>query len=175
MNRFALVLVILLALVVPAGASADSSLDSLASSLAGQPVTVECDDAALMDGASGYVWTLTSDNEPPWFESTIHLAGEYCGWIHYAQVYAGSRGRVRRFASALDNPYWIGSSLLLLQHEALHIRLQSTDEGVVECAAIRNVWNVARRFGFGRRLLRDVYQGARDAHASQHGSYASVC
>ena len=57
MNRFALVLVILLALAVPTRASADAALNELASSLAGQPVTVECADAARMDGASAFVWT----------------------------------------------------------------------------------------------------------------------
>ena len=177
MNRFALVLVTLLAslVVAPTGASADVQLDELASSLAGTPVTVQCLDWNEMAGAPGFVWTWEDDAGGIIVDPTIYLAGEYCGWIHYAQIYAGSQGRLRHWAIAMDNFYWIGGSLLLLQHEALHIRMKSGDEGLVECAAIRNVWNLTRRFGFDQKLLHDVYQGALDQHASQHAPYRAVC
>ena len=173
MRRLLSALIVALTLATPA--AADANLDVLASHLAGQPVTVSCEDPGGMDGAAGYVWVSSTNDAPDVFDSVIHLDGYLCGWIRVAVRYYVTGPRVQRWAVAMDNPYFIGGALLVLQHEALHVRMQSKDEGVVECAAARNVWNLVHSFAFPRRLEHDVYQGALDLHEAEQGAYRGVC
>ena len=67
-------LVYLLVLAFPAGASADQRLDDLASRLAGTPVTVSCQGNAFMDGSDGFVWG-SSDDDVITMDTTIYLRG----------------------------------------------------------------------------------------------------
>lgn len=147
--------------------AASPALDGLASQMVGHSVTVECfpdesPDARL--GLVGFVWP----DDP----STVHVIGSYCGALE-SQL-RGSRV-ARRYLSVEDHATDFGAALATLLHESLHLRLQSDDEGQVECAAYRNVWPYLAAFHLSPRANRAVWAGIVWDHRGLPADYLTVC
>ena len=142
-----------LALLAPT-ASANTALDNLAADLVGQPTAVRCDPI----DASGLRAGDTQLDE------------------HWVRLYGYCPALVRSFRGDYSKWRDLGTAALVLTHEAVHQRLQSADEGLVECTAVRNVWRTVRLLHLPPRVERLVYAAALDSHARIHDPrYRAVC
>lgn len=125
-----------------------STLESYASQIAGSPTTIACDSD---DARGGYVR----------FDGVIHLQPWIC--------------------TALANPTTsqqdVAFAMLALQHEATHILLNSSDEGLVECTAFLNRWQLVRLFKLPAWQARWLMAGEVLAHRDgwRPPAYRSVC
>ena len=146
-----------------------------AASLAGLPVPrvpcptpapgVECIAESNLNGHA------TTPSGTGW-DDTIWLAGDRYGAVRDALA-PGKTPRYLRWARS----HWqlVGAAFLTLEHEAMHVRLDSTDEGVVECAAIRNVWQAIRLAHLPGSLAAMVLYGAQVEHDHEAGTYRAGC
>lgn len=160
-------LVLLLVIVFgPAACAKAATLDELATMIAGTPVTVSCDLPENGDAAGEVVFV----NGSP--EHVIHLIAWECASL----ARAGDRRYVRSFEGGLD----LGESIENLTHEATHIALASTDEGLVECTAYRNTWHSLHLLPLTSRAVRQIWWAAGYRHYSfpttgVNAIYRSVC
>lgn len=115
-----LTLILALALVFSGAAHATipaKELPRAANRAAGGPATLVCKTAKWWNantppGALAFTRPGTPDRH-------IYLSPTVCGWIRYA-----------------NDPSTAGHALLILTHEAMHLRFQSGDEGLTECRAL---------------------------------------
>lgn len=112
---------------------APAPIVAIATALVGSPTQVECIPARTMDGDSGRVYFR--DAVP---DHLISLDTGVCERLSHPLL----------GIDALD--------YLVLEHEALHIALATTDECLVEQAALANIWQTVRRFRLPARLARFV-------------------
>ena len=162
------------------GALEVPEISALASSIAGAPVTAICapEDPAM----DGWTYAYEDPNGRVVVEPVVYLSGEHCGaldkLIHWRE---NTRWLGRRKHAKLDvwgvsdHLYNASVAIIALVHESMHVRLQSLDEGVVECVAIRNTWPVITRLGLPRWAQSELLLGAQDNHDQLAASYRTVC
>lgn len=137
------------------GTANATTLDSLASEMTGQPTTVQCvGENGDWDGL-----VMFSDwNAIP----IIYMVNPYC----------------RVLNSVLNKPVaedWInnpdgwyaadaGWAFHTLVHEVLHIRMNSYDEGEVECNVLYNAWSFIGLLGLDWKARNRTYREAIKAH-----------
>jgi hypothetical protein len=143
-------------------------LTALASNLSERTVTVTCAGSGRMDGEThadslngGASWN---------FDATMRLNRNLC------QALSGllaSPPRVDRDA---------GQAVLVVTHEATHIRLHSVDEGVTECSAVRSLPYTLDLMALSSEDAQRVLANARATHERQPmtldgkpNPYRSVC
>jgi hypothetical protein len=126
---------------------------------------------------AGYVW-LTGDEAGNWtWDGTIYLDGRTCGAIENALA---NSPRNQRFLRTEEGSYILGDAMLTLEHEALHARLLTPDEGIVECTAYRNLWSALDYLHLPWKVKREVYLGGQWSHeqiptTGEWSEYRSVC
>jgi len=90
-----------------------------------------------------------------------------------------------------DRTFQAGAALLTLAHEATHAELAPApftddgddsngvpapfDEGLVECTAIRNVWNTINSMRLPAWFKRNLYAAAQQAHLAAADDELTVC
>lgn len=133
--------------------------NQLASTIVGSTVEVKCYSPEDYPGDAAFVY---EDWSP-----VIYIAGDFCGALrrHYDPTF------LKR------HHYKVGAAILALTHEAMHLKLQSADEGVVECTAWRNVWNSIKLLTSSPTARKLIYAGAREFHFGKalHGPYRTRC
>lgn len=149
---------LLLTLAVLAGFHASPRLAPAASFVAGKPVTVLCantqyDWQTYGGQADQYGLAIPGDN-------VVNLAPGVCRFLLAKTV----------------NPNGLGSSLLVLTHEAIHARGES-DEGVTDCAAVHEMPRVAVKFFRVKpgKQLRAVMANAWDYRRREPAPYRTTC
>lgn len=149
-------------LVIPATASAGATLDALASSSAGRAITVEC---STPDDAPEAGWTIVGS-------SSISISPAACralGHLRDAKWLRGSTDHVARTDLA-------GAAVQVLVHEAMHLRLSSGDESLVECTASRNYWPLIASAHLPARVAQRVLRAAQRTHANlKSAAYRAGC
>lgn len=145
---------------------------ALASRIVGSPTTVRCF-AASVDGFElGHTEATVNADGAPSFAPVIYLSGAECGDLWSLLHWRSEKDWMR---NAWTSSQYAGEVLLTLEHEAMHLRLASLDEGVVECAAYQNVWPVLVSLGLPRWFRAQVYDGVRQAHRNSPAVYQTVC
>jgi hypothetical protein len=110
----------------------------MASDAAGRPVVIQCDSAeSVRSETAAYALAyVVLDGS-----SVIHLGPTACGWLAYPK-----------------SPTY-GEALLVVIHEAMHLRYVSVDEAATECRAMRAFGPLALRY-FPRANHRMLAWGA---------------
>ncbi len=124
------------------------------------------------------------------FENQIFVNARLCGALLKLVDYRDHRGWFRRDRTAKmrnagapqvgetmlnDHVYDAAVGILSIVHESKHIKLGSVDEGLVECAAIRDVRPTITRLGLPAWLAAQLFSDARTEHASLPSNYRTVC
>jgi hypothetical protein len=150
---------------------------TIASLLAGRPVTVTCNrDTSFDPGELGYTLSGNGMVYP-----VIYLPASTCnrldllagGRVAVVDRRAPKRMGVSAGAASIDLPD--GSAADTLIHEATHIREQSTDEARVECDSYTNRARVLDAFALTGKLRARVEKGIESTHRSSDPSYLTVC
>jgi hypothetical protein len=123
---------------------------------------------------------LVSENGLQWAWSedhTIYLDGGDCGAL---QNVLTPGGRTFHWERTFDGSGSIGQAMMHLEHEVTHVRLLSTDEGLVECTAYKNVWQDIKTLPLDWKVKQAVYKGAAYNHFAKpttgpDAAYRSVC
>lgn len=145
-----------------------------ASNVAHVQLTISCDpDLTFPSGWEGYVDRMPDGGVIP----VIHVRRSTCvaaedslhsrlhnpgGWFNLPDG-----GRVDNGPDAI--------ALLAILHEAMHVSLQSSDEGQVECTAWQNRWAFVKQFGFPAWVAGIVMNGMTWYHLSMPANYRTVC
>lgn len=105
--------------------AATPAVTRMASDAAGRPVVIQCDTAeSLRARTDAYALAyVVLDGS-----SVIHLGPTACGWLAYPK-----------------SPTY-GEALLVVIHEAMHLRYVSVDERATECRAMRAFGPLTRRY-----------------------------
>lgn len=152
------------ALAFPATASAGANLDRLASSAAGQPITVAC---SVPSDAPEAGWTVVGS-------STVALNSDACRALGH--LAAGDVRWLRSSTDGVDHVYTAGAAVQVVVHEAMHLRLASGDEGLVECTASRNYWPLIASLHLPARLAQRVLSAATYTHRNlRNAAYKEDC
>lgn len=188
-KRIALATLVAITLTVPAAAEASLAsrfgadaagvvvvprISELASRIAGRPVIVHCyPDGGVDDLREGYTPALTDPvTGVVTLEPVIFLNGDLCGSLWTAMNWRGQRDWLRNWWTTSQA---VGAALLVLEHEAMHVRLQSLDEGLVECTAFQNVWPMLVSLRLPRWFRVSTWDGIEAAHANTAEQYRAVC
>lgn len=141
------------------------TLTEYATRIVGEPTTVHCGD--VPDTMYGYtnmvVRTYSDGRSETDFDPDIWLSRDTCSNLRLLYQ--------RRILSY----YWQANALGTLLHESYHIRLNTGDEGKVECTAMKNLWNYIVPYGFTRAQNLRLYRAAWDAHWSLGPEYQVGC
>lgn len=140
------------ALAFPATASAGATLDRVASSVAGRPITVTCDTPQDADEAGSTVVGSSSVSlNPTACRALGHLALRDARWL-------------RSETDHVANTSLAGAAVQVAVHEAMHLRLASGDEALVECTASQNYWPLIASLHLPARLAKRVLAAALYTH-----------
>ena len=162
------------------GSYLDPTLEAFVSRKVGYAVHVRCEPTATIVGNSGpdtaaYVDTFTSPDGKITFLDLIHIDNQWCPGIRAALSWNSLKKKQQATFSRPNGVYRMGTGLLILFHEAMHLKLHEVDEGIVECVAIRNIYPEIAALGFPAGLRKKVYREALDAHRQSGGVYKTVC
>lgn len=116
-----------------------------------QPTPIHCDH--LPDGWTGYTESYTTEDGRTVFSPDIWLSYSTCRYL--TKLLDGVVPENGRMAA---------NALLTLEHESLHIRLASTDEAHVECAAYKNRLEVVGPLPFDNNERAKLMKDSRWAH-----------
>lgn len=133
--------------------------NQLATVITGAPTEVECYAPSDHPKEAAFVYED--------FSPVIYVAGDFCGALR--------RYHNRTFLKR--HLFEVGAAILAVTHEAMHLKLMSKDEGLVECTAWRNVWNSIKLLTPSPTSRKLIYEGARESHFSKapHGPYRTEC
>jgi hypothetical protein len=158
---------------------ASPAIVSDASTLAGRPVTVQCNrDQSFAPGELGY--TLY-DAATKVVYPTIYLPATMCNRLNTLAdpsrlvVVDTRRSHVGAQAASAQVDVANGAAVDTLIHEATHIREQSTDESRVECDSYRNRWSAVKLFRLSARMDAQIMRGITVAHDDSPASYLRDC
>lgn len=152
------------ALAFPASAHAGANLDRLASSAAAQPITVAC---SVPTDAPEAGWTVVGS-------STVALNSTACRALGHLAL--GDARWLRSATDHVDNTALAGAAVQVLVHEAMHLRLASGDEALVECTASRNYWPLIASLHLPARLAQRVLSAATYTHRNlRNPTYKEDC
>lgn len=148
-----------------------AQLQALAVALSGHDdTTLECDGpltfARLLE-AGGI--TVAKGTEVDGFVNRLPDGSSFIDVIHMPSALCRSMQMVRR--DDVD----AGKAFESLAHEATHLRLQSTDESLVECTAYENRWQAVAPLHLAAWLARDVLAEMVYDHQSTLPNYRQVC
>jgi hypothetical protein len=180
-TRLVAVIAAVLALLVAAAPSSAAprrahavtvdQISAIGSQLAGEPVTVSCEStASLADvGLPGYDgFVLFPDGVP---QPVIHLRLALCAALERIDLPKDRNPSVYDLVDGHRALVTTGEAVLVLTHEAMHIRLRSSDEAVVNCTAYRNRWTAINLFGPATWVASAIAYGATQTYRSQPDDY----
>lgn len=161
-NKILWTLGLFLVFTVPSHAESPQ-LDTLATTMVGYNVHVVCGETTH-PGLVGWVFF----DQP----TLIHINGGYCGIIDNAIRRSPATIRYLRH---FDNAAMLGAAMSTLLHESTHLRLESADEGLVECMAYRNVWPYVKALNLPTSITKDVMEGVLDDHIGLPDNFRTYC
>lgn len=127
-----------------------------ASQVAGVPVSIRCLPwSAFPHGELGYVKAAGGRILP-----IIYLPKATCRDLEHANEEPRGVIYVTEVWRGVEADQNLGGDMLVAEHEALHIALQSQDECAVERSALANVWQFVRRFHLAAWKSRELLAGA---------------
>jgi hypothetical protein len=121
----------------PAPVNYGQQVQLAANEVAGQPVAIQCDTAESVRDETGQVALAYVQLGTP----RIHLGPTVCGYLAYPR----------------SETY--GGALLVVLHEALHLRWNSADEALTQCRALAAFPGIVQRY-FPRLNARALAYGA---------------
>lgn len=149
-----------------------ATIAGYASQIAGRTVTITCvSDASMLTGDDGYTQPLSSGLIP----GIVYLKHSECRTLEHA-----NRKQVRYPTAFISfngkrADVDLGSALAVLEHETLHVALQTTDEGLVECSSYRNRWAFLKLFRFPRWVASMELAGMAWHHEQMPAAYLEDC
>lgn len=146
-------------------------ISHLASTIVGRDITVHCED--LSQDENGHAIQVIMNGEST-FEPDIWLQKDICVGLHMLLHYV-PKHFVKQSTWQQDRYNLMGTSALVLTHEAYHIILNSGNEGVVECAAYHHVQHTINLFTLPRKVAIETWRSARISHLSLLPVYRTVC
>jgi hypothetical protein len=155
---------------------ASPAITSYASTLAGRPVTVQCN--RVQSFAPGELGYTLYDPATKVVYPTIYLPSTMCNRLNTLAdpsrlVVVDTRRSQGAARDGVDVAN--GTAVDTLIHEATHIREQSTDESRVECDSYRNRWSAVKLFRLSARMDAAVMRGITAAHEASPPSYLRDC
>lgn len=147
------VALILLGVVTGARAETMTQITAAASTLAGEPVQVVCESPTMLPSA--YDGMTFADS------NVIELQDSLC---HALEHIDGTKNRYPTAYSSIDGHMALlttGDAVLTLTHEAMHHRLHSSDEALVNCTAMQNRWLALNLLGVHGWVASAVAYGVR--------------
>lgn len=141
-------------------AARKAPLVQLASQLVGAPTNVMCSVGTSLDQGETQP-ILDEAGELVGFEPTIWLAPSVCNGVRDLL-----KGRYHDVE---------GDQIETLLHESLHIRLNTENEGLVDCLAMHQVWPFLTRLGIRGTLRLRMIRSARWWHEAAPPIYRKVC
>jgi hypothetical protein len=155
---------------------ASPALTSYASTLAGRPVTVQCN--RVQSFAPGELGYTLYDPATKVVYPAIYLPSTMCNRLNTLAdpsrlVVVDTRRSHGTSRTGVDVVN--GTAVDTLIHEATHIREQSTDESRVECDSYRNRWSAVKLFRLSARMDAAVMRGITAAHEASPPSYLRDC
>ncbi len=122
---------------VPKPVDYAAQIQRAADEAAGRPVVIRCDTAESVAARVGYALAyVVLDGS-----SVLHIGPTVCQYLQYPSTPT------------------FGGGVLVVLHEAFHLRYNSVDEGATECRALRAFPGVVRRY-FPRLNARALAYGA---------------
>lgn len=172
-----LAIIAIMAVAAPAQAAKRTipitTLEAYVSQAVGVPdISISCDpDATFPVGDDGFVQPNMDGSLP----RVIHARASACAWAvavnrkqdRHPSSYITANGQ----RADIDS----GGALEAILHEALHIALQSHDEGIVECTAWRNRWQFVRLFHLPAWVSRMELAGMTWSHDQMPANYRQSC
>ena len=150
-----------------------ATLTNYASEVSGTPVTISCDDPKTFEhGTLAFVVFIDGQ-----VVKTIHLPKPTCNSL----MHLDDRFTPSKISTALDMvdgkviDLVGGEEVLALEHEAMHIALNSQDESCVEATAIANIWQTVKLFKLPSWKANQVMRGAQYVHQHTPLSYQGGC
>jgi hypothetical protein len=151
-----------------------STIEAYVSNAIGVPVTISCEpDASFELGVDGYVLQGGDGSILP----VIHIRQSEC-----AAAQSTDRKRAKNptqwtelSTTGQRDDEISGFALDVILHEASHIALQSTDEGVVECVSWRNRWALVNQFGLLPKVASMVAAGMTARHLNSDAERRAMC
>jgi hypothetical protein len=143
------------------------TLESYVSRVARTSVTISCDAPSTFATSTS---TVVVDGVPGTVTSkvlgyTVSVDGAFLGVIHLPKP------TCTRLQHADDGNLIDPADMLVLTHESLHIGLASTDECVVEAAAMKNEWSLLKLFRLAAWRARAILAGAAAVDAQMPAAY----
>jgi hypothetical protein len=138
-------------------------LDQIGSALSGKPVNVYCEDSWLpwesFWAQQGIDGTYIAGFTYPTTGSTLFVSPKICETLH------------AWFGNEDVGTYHAAQAILVLTHEAMHQRLRSGDEALVECNALKAFPSVATTYFHvaATATQRDFRVVKRHGHRQVHG------
>ena len=158
---------------------ASPAIVSYASTLAGRPVTVQCN--RVQSFAPGELGYTLYDPSTKSVYPVIYLPSTMCNRLDTLAdpsrlVLVDTRASHRTAqGAAAEVDVSDGTAVDTLIHEATHIREQSTDESRVECDSYRNRWSAVKLFRLSARMDARIMRGITAAHEASPASYLRDC
>jgi len=152
-----LVFIALLAYAPWASKASDSILSDYASTIVGQAVEVHC---IYMTENEGYTQPMSDGS----FEYDIWLKKGVCRNIKNLLLH-----------KPIYNYGAQSWALTTIIHESYHIKLLSTDESLVECTAMRNIWGYIVKLDYTPRDNKRLYETAWIGHSYLPEEYTKGC
>lgn len=162
------------------------AIEALATSVIGFYVPTYC--APTSKDAYGWVSdrndpeTLTTDDydQVDWSNVSINISGDICQELERLTRFPESKRFFRKpcycnHAWPNEHIYYGGVAILTLVHESLHVKLQSADEGWVECSAVHNLWPTVSALHLPVYLNKLLLFDALDDHLQAPDEYLTVC
>lgn len=173
--------------LLPERTTAD--LDAIATTLAGRPIDVHCDTAASFTAAGeqdadGYVAfdTATTLALAPDGRVAIHVRQHWCLLLESLGLRTDTEDRSPNPTQWDIYPLGFqvmdpsdGAAVAILAHEATHVRLVSSDEGLVECANDRAASFAVAPYHLPGWLASRVIWGEHDHHQALPAQYRTDC
>lgn len=148
------------------------SLNQLASRMVGEQITVHCLD--INPDWTGFTTPIIDGNGVQTFNPDIYLQKYICYGLRELMNYI-SRHYLRNTTWQSDKEWRMGEAILTLVHESGHIKLNSIDEGVVECWAVHHVAYYLSWFNLPAKVERNTLADARENHHLAPAPYQAIC
>lgn len=142
-----------------------ANTNELADKLSGQTVGLYCVKNLPYEGVTYF----TRSGDGPWQnDGGIFINKPLCKGLFLLDQH--------KWPTDTAKQYLMASGIMTLVHESYHISLNSTDEGLVECMAYRNVWNVLKSFGYSSYHNKILWSIIKWEHNTQlPAEYRTVC
>lgn len=153
-----------------------ATIEANISKIAGTPITISCESAAIFPAADQGFVTYGADGTT--ILRVIHIKQSDCYAAehidHHRQRHPAGYTTLTHSSQRVDDGP-DSTALGVILHEAFHIKLQTADEGVVECASWHARGAFVKLFGFKPWITHIIMAGITWRHDYLPPAYRAVC